>query len=924
MSPLFKKTASIALTLLCSIMPASAIYNLEIDDVNAMSSFQLESGGNDNDGYTYTVVNSDASVPAFINFKATTAKLDAGDRMITFEYRASAPGNPRVLGSMVNLNFVRSAGSATNILYHLNTYTTSAGDDQWYRVTFDIGAERDKPLGFGKLKGHTLWVHFVGIPVGSSITIRNAKVAPYEFAQTVTDISADSKTTIHPETYNVGVYNGYGHHARQFVNEARIPYTNPAVQGRFPILGWNGVEPHVDNGSIDWDRLESDFKDYWECGFSLAMPTGNPQANAHCIWDNIGRFVFNGTGLKMFLKPNDLTDDEIKYYAGADRLAGWFIRDEPFVFNLHEMRGIVDRVTSFDTQHILYGNIFGCQGDDMSATGARDYEDYVNQYLTQVGIGYLSYDFYPVRQYEESGQRFMHPLFFYNLEFASRISRQHGIPFWGFVHSVESNCGVEGQKYPKPSIEEMKIEAFCALAYGAQAIQYFTYGCPYDPEYNYQNSPLDSDGNRTPTWDMVKTVNTEINALCDVFLGAQVRWVANTAENTPQGCRSLTADMLPDGFNAITTDCPTGLCVSRLSNGNCEYLMVINPDLDATQTVRFDKSVECRQVTPQGIVQPTGDTFTLAPGDYVIYLLGDATPTASDTTAPWINPDRRLTDSRHQANEIDLRQSATGVSYINNMGTENFRNYTLTPATATGLTVTPRQAADNWGAWFNYTVNVEQDGYYNLRIRHAVPWDTYRRVASSSAPLNADGSLCADYRLDYDSSVNWPSAFPASMILEIDGESIMPANQPCYPACPSADDIDGTAYNAMLANPSSWVDNESASLPAELQAALRFWPEGGNNTPTPRVNDKADYRNVLLTAGQHTITVRSLCSPWQFYGIEIEPTSLSGIEDIITDDVAGTKAQWFDPSGRHVSPDNAAPGLYIIKQGSTVRKVIKK
>lgn len=916
-----KHIASAILLLLCAVPYATAL-ELEFDEVSPLSSFTMSADGSAEKGYTFTVTNPDASVPAFVSFKKFADKVDAGCRMVTFEYRATSPAGQRVLGSMISLNFISATGSGTNRLFHQNTYASDPDSDGWYRMSFDIGPERDKGLGFGR-KNQQLWVHFVGILAGSAITIRNARLDEYEFAQSPTDVAAGG-AFLNAADFNIGLHNGIGYHARQHADEARVPYQNPAVSDRFPILAWNGVEPHVSaSGSIDWDRLESDFRDFWDCGFSLAMPTGNPQANAHCIWENIGRFVFKDTGLKMFLKPNDLTDDEIKYFAGADRLAGWFIRDEPFVFNLHEMRQIVDRVTSLDTDHILYGNIFGAQSDDMSATGARDYEDYVNQYLTQVGIGYLSYDFYPVRQYIATGQRFVHPLFFYNLEMAARISQSRGIPFWGFVHSVESNCNVEGTKYPAPSLEEMKIEAFCALAYGAQGMQYFTYGCPYDPEYNYRNSPLDSDGNRTPTWDMVRTVNEEINALRNVFLGAKVRWVANTAEETPQGCRSLTADMLPDGFTAITSDNAAGLCVSRLTNAGAEYLMVVNPDLTATQKVTFEHTANCRQVTPGGIAVPESDVHTLAPGEYVIYLLGESEPAAPDPTEPFVNTDRRLTDSRSHNSEVDLRTSAASATYINNMGTEHWQTYSLSPQTAAGLNITPVQAADNWGAWFNYTINVEADGCYDLRVRHAVPWDSYRRIASSTIPLSQAGALCADYRLDFDQSLNWASEFAASMVLEIDGRPIMPVMQQTRPAAPLPDDYDGSAYNAMLADKNSWVAANTATLPEPLNATLRFWPEGGNNTPTPRVNDKPDYAAVSLTAGQHTITVRSLCSPWQFYGIEIAPATQSGIDNVAIDTEQSQPEQWFDMRGLPVNPDTAAPGLYLRRQGSTFEKIAK-
>ncbi len=915
------KSLSLVLAALFAVANAYAL-DLEFDAVSPLSSFQLVNAGTPDEGHTYSVANADPTVPAFISFKKFADKVDASCRMLTFEYRATATDGQRVLSPMISLNFINSTGTGSNRLVHTNTYASDAENDRWYRMTFDIGPERDKGLGFGR-KGQQIWVHFVGLPAGTTIAVRNPKLEAYEFAASPTVVAAEATTLIPADNFNIGLHNGYGHHARQFANEAPVAYSNPACEERFPILAWNGVEPHANgSGSIDWDRLESDFKDFWECGFSLSMPTGNPQANAHCIWDNIGRFVFKDTGLKMFLKPAELTDDEIRYYAGADRLAGWFIRDEPFVFNLHEMRQAVDRVTAIDKTHIVYGNIFGAQSDDMSATGARDYEDYVNQYLSQVGIGYLSYDFYPVRQYIATGERFMHPLFFYNLETASRLSQSRGIPFWGFVHSVESNCNVEGTKYPAPSLEEMKIEAFCALAYGAQGIQYFTYGCPYDPEYNYCNSPLDSDGNRTPTWDMVSAVNREINALRHVFLGAKLRWVANTAAVTPQGCRSLTTDMLPDGFTGLTSDNEAGLCVSLLTNNGTDYLMAVNPDLTATQSVTFTLTEPRSIVTPDGTIKPASDTHTLAPGEYVIYLVSE-TETLPDNTSPFANTDRRLTDSRSLDSEIDLRQTAAGKPYINNMGTENWSAFTLLPQTTTGLSITPQQGADNWGAWFNYTVDIEADGVYDISILHAVPWDSYRRVALSHIPMNQDGEICADYRLDFNPGLSWTTEFAASMILEIDGEAIAPAPQPSLPPVPEADDYTGTNFcQNQLNDLSQWRNNPSSTYPESLQNVLHFWPKTPDNAPAAATNAKPDYLVVMLSAGQHTLTVRSLCAPWQFHGLQIAPAGSSAI-DIIDIDTDNQPEQWFDLRGLPVDPETAAPGLYIRKQGSKVEKIAK-
>ena len=185
--------------LLCAIQYANAAYNLEFDGVSPSSSFQMEPGGSAEKGYTFKVVNPDAAVPAFVSFKKFANKVDPKYRMLTFEYMATGPESQRVLSSMISLNFINSTGTGSSRIVHHNTYTTGT----WCRMSFDIGPERDKGLGFGRIN-QSLWVHFVSLPAGSSVTIRNAKLEEYEFAESPIEISAGKTSFIAPEAFNQG------------------------------------------------------------------------------------------------------------------------------------------------------------------------------------------------------------------------------------------------------------------------------------------------------------------------------------------------------------------------------------------------------------------------------------------------------------------------------------------------------------------------------------------------------------------------------------------------------------------------------------------------------------------------------------------------------------------------------------------------
>ena len=80
--------------------------------------------------------------------------------------------------------------------------------------------------------------------------------------------------------------------------------------------------------------------------------------------------------------------------------------------------------------------------------------------------------------------------------------------------------------YKIPTLPELRLQVFSDLAYGAQAIQYFTYrGLQHDEP--------------TEVYNLVKTVNQEVQQLAGIFLGAQVISVSHTGSEIPEGTTAL-------------------------------------------------------------------------------------------------------------------------------------------------------------------------------------------------------------------------------------------------------------------------------------------------------------------------------------------------------------------------------------------------
>ncbi|MGN0238216.1 MAG: hypothetical protein ACI4AK_09080, partial [Lepagella sp.] len=196
---------------------------------------------------------------------------------------------------------------------------------------------------------------------------------------------------------------------------------------------------------------------------------------------------------------------------------------------------------SLDTKWIGYSN---------------SYSDYLEEFINKFNPSILSYDYYPV-YYELDKLGNPKPIevnttsFYQALEIYLQKSKQHGIPFW--AHCLCLKHDVDKKRFfIYPTVGMMRFEAFSALAYGAQGVVYWQYrvhGCesgkldtliPALPSpvsksrvvysecessqiNDYpQEAPIDINGNQTPIWDMVKTVNEEIIDFDYVFYNCDI------------------------------------------------------------------------------------------------------------------------------------------------------------------------------------------------------------------------------------------------------------------------------------------------------------------------------------------------------------------------------------------------------------------
>ena len=110
--------------------------------------------------------------------------------------------------------------------------------------------------------------------------------------------------------------------------------------------------------------------------------------------------------------------------------------------------------------------------------GADSYRDYLRSFCENVPLPYLSIDHYPYSSNLD--------LFLRDLTDASEICRAYSRPLMTVlqVNSNDENVFL--------SAEQLRLAAYCALAYGARTI---SWAC-YSPGW-WHNNVLDRDGNKT-------------------------------------------------------------------------------------------------------------------------------------------------------------------------------------------------------------------------------------------------------------------------------------------------------------------------------------------------------------------------------------------------------------------------------------------
>ena len=348
-----------------------------------------------------------------------------------------------------------------------------------------------------------------------------------------------------------------------------------ATDGEMPIIAYMGIP--------DWHTTDEDFRVLSECGFNVSL---YPYRSLDLLVKACR--IADKYGVKVLAPCPEMTKNPVKAANTLKREKGFFgymMKDEPTVDQLEELEQEIQCLKRIDSTHCFYINLLPHGYESWTLINKTPkYKKYVKT-AAATSCQQLSFDNYSITK---DGLR---PTWYHNLEIIRDESLASGKPFWAFVLSVPHHV------YPDPTLATMRLQAYSNLAYGAQAIQFFTYWTPGKDE----------------------ELNRELKSVARLFYQAKVTSV-NHLVVIPEG--TTKASVMPRNIKSLKVTGRKGAVVSQFQKDGHRYLAIVNKNYQDTMKVRIKAAnATPRHLTKQLVEEPMKTSYTVQAGDILLFKL---------------------------------------------------------------------------------------------------------------------------------------------------------------------------------------------------------------------------------------------------------------------------------------------------------------
>ena len=371
------------------------------------------------------------------------------------------------------------------------------------------------------------------------------------------------------------------------------------VQAEIPIVAYYGIP-------LEYSNVNR-FKEFKEAGFDVSI----------CFYDD--------TPVDTLIRIlNDAQKSDIRLlissgwvsvqpHVGIPRLKhhpalyGYFLQDEPWPNDFPETTRRYQAMAKYDTSKPTYVNLLPDYGDELPREMKMPpYQQYLYEAST-IGLPFISFDYYPIRTFG------IRDTWYSCLEDVRRESLRTGKSFWAFALCTPHT------DYPQPTIESLRLQIYSDLAYGAQAIEYFTYWTPKPTnEWDFHDGPISIDGRRTKTYDVVKRMNQELRGLLPLFDKAEVQTV-NHMVKIPEGTTKL--QRVPTNIKKLKVVGRQGALISTFKKAGHLYMAVVNKDYESDMKLYIATKNNVRMITKQLKETAVKSSYKVGGGDILLFKL---------------------------------------------------------------------------------------------------------------------------------------------------------------------------------------------------------------------------------------------------------------------------------------------------------------
>lgn len=312
-------------------------------------------------------------------------------------------------------------------------------------------------------------------------------------------------------------------------------------------------------------RDDRHIKEVADCGIDFVMYMNNDTAALNLFQKygigaiNVGTVPLwwggfgDNAGTMSTVHPMSVYEEGAAKFEDHPAVWGISICDEPSCLDFEYLGELVRRLEELFPGQFIHINLHPIyapgprEGNDPTkgALGTASYEDYIDRYCKAVPTDYISYDFY----YQNGGVQQDYA----NMRIVSNACRATGRSMWV---TVQVNSSKQEEWI---SLNQLRFQAFSALAYGAENITWACYSWGW-----WYNQVLWGNGDKTQQYDKLQQVNRELHALSPNYM---------KYKNDSTFCIGFEGTTMLDGSGMETSPVYNDESIKELSAPLCPLLV---------------------------------------------------------------------------------------------------------------------------------------------------------------------------------------------------------------------------------------------------------------------------------------------------------------------------------------------------------------